>query len=300
MTLDPGKGLSASTLTTADGRTLRYVHAGEGGPVVVFEAGLSACASEWVAVQRLVAAATRTVSYDRAGHAGSTTDTQARSLTRICEDLHALIEHVSPDEPVVLVAHSWGGPMVRCYADQHPDRVAGVVMVDTTTIAVMPEKTAKMMPTMMSVSVALHSVGLAKPILGRALFKKAGPELSAEDRGVIGRDMTSKQSAKTAVAEAKAVPTSLALMARRRTGHQRAGRRDGARGEAPDGLHRERSGGDGPSPPGRMSRDPRHRPLHPPGQATRDRAGNPRRRAEGASGLMAVPAVSMPCPFRQR
>jgi len=214
MTLDPGKGLSASTLTTADGRTLRYVHAGEGGPVVVFEAGLSACASEWVAVQRLVAAATRTVSYDRAGHAGSTTDTQARSLTRICEDLHALIEHVSPDEPVVLVAHSWGGPMVRCYADQHPDRVAGVVMVDTTTIAVMPEKTAKMMPTMMSVSVALHSVGLAKPILGRALFKKAGPELSAEDRGVIGRDMTSKQSAKTAVAEAKAVPTSLALMAR--------------------------------------------------------------------------------------
>jgi len=214
MTLDPGKGLTASTLTMADGRTLRYVHAGEGDPVVVFEAGLSACASEWVAVQRLVAATTRTVSYDRAGHAGSTTDTQPRSLMRICEDLHALIEHVSPDEPVVFVAHSWGGPMVRCYADQHPDRVAGVVMVDTTTTAVMPEKTAKMSATMMSAALALHSVGLAKPILGRALFKNAGPELSADDRAVIERDVTSKQSAKTAVAEAKAIPGSLALMAR--------------------------------------------------------------------------------------
>jgi pimeloyl-ACP methyl ester carboxylesterase len=214
MTLDPGTGLSASTLTRRDGRTLRYVHAGHGEPVVVFEAGLGACASEWVTVQRLVSAETRTVSYDRAGHGGSTPDREPRSLPRISEDLHALVEHVSPDRPVVLVAHSWGGPVVRCYADQHPERVAGLVMVDTTTSGAAPEKVAKMMPAMMSMMLGLHAVGLAKPLLRRSLFKNLAPEVSADDRAVIDRDITSRKSARTSVAEAKAVLSSLPSMAR--------------------------------------------------------------------------------------
>jgi pimeloyl-ACP methyl ester carboxylesterase len=214
MTLDAGSGLSASALTTPGGRRLRYVHAGEGGPVVVFEAGMGACASEWVTVQRLVSVDTRTVAYDRAGHGGSTEDSQARTLPRICEDLEALVDEVSPGAPVVLVAHSWGGPIVRYFAEQHPERVAGMVMVDTTITAVMSEKVAKLMPAMMSVTRGLHAVGLAAPYLRRTLFKKVSPEVSAEDRAIIDRDMTSKQSAKTMVAESKAVVASLPLMKR--------------------------------------------------------------------------------------
>lgn len=214
MTLDPGSGLTAATLTTTDGRTLRYVHAGSGSQVVVFEAGMGAAASEWVMVQRLVSATTRTVAYDRAGHAGSTPDPQPRSLSRICEDLQTLIDHVAPGESVVLVAHSWGGPIVRCFADLHPDRVAGVVLIDTTSVAVMSERTAKFMPALMGVTTALHKVGLAKPVLRRAFFSKTSPEMSAADRAIIERDLMSRQSATTAVAEARAVSSSLPMMAR--------------------------------------------------------------------------------------
>jgi pimeloyl-ACP methyl ester carboxylesterase len=214
MTLDPGMGLTASTLTTTDGRTLRYVHAGEGGPVVVFEAGLGAAASMWVTTQRLVAASTRTVSYDRAGHGGSTEDPQPRSLARICQDLLALVDHVSLDEPVVLVGHSWGGPILRSFSDLHPDRVAGVVLIDTSTTANFPPAAAKRMPTMMSVMRLMHVIGLAKPMLRKTVYKNFSPEMSAEDLAVIDRDLTSKLSAKAAVGEARAVLPSLPLMAR--------------------------------------------------------------------------------------
>jgi len=214
MTLDPGKGLSDATLTTADGRTLRYVTAGEGGPVVVFEAGLGSNASMWVTTQRLVAAGTTTVSYDRAGHAGSTPDTQQRSLARVCEDLHLLVQHVSPEAPVVLVAHSWGGPIVRCYSDLHPERVAGVVLIDTSTTKNFPPKAAKRMPAMMSFMGVLLTLGVAKPMLRRQVFKNVGPDVSADDRSVIDRDLTSKRSARTAVAEARAILPSLPLMSR--------------------------------------------------------------------------------------
>jgi pimeloyl-ACP methyl ester carboxylesterase len=214
MTLDPGKDLSAQSLTTSDGRTLRYVTGGEGGPLVVFEAGLGSCASMWVATQRLVSESTRTLSYDRAGHAGSTPDTQPRSLARICEDLHALVEHASPGEPVVLVAHSWGGPIVRCYSDLHPERVAGVVLIDTSTTDNFPPKAAKRMPSIMSFMRVLHAVGVAKPVLRRSVYKNFGPDISPADRAVIDRDLTSVRSAKAAVGEAKAILPSLPLMAR--------------------------------------------------------------------------------------
>jgi pimeloyl-ACP methyl ester carboxylesterase len=214
MTLHPGKGLAEATLSTPDGRALRYVTAGEGAPVVVFEAGLGSNASMWVLTQRLVSAVTTTVAYDRAGHAGSTPDTQARSLTRICEDLDLLVQRLSPDQPVVLVAHSWGGPIVRCYADLHPDRVAGVVLVDTSTTKNFPPKAAKRMPSLMTFMRVLHVLGVAKPMLRKTVFKNLGPEVSPDDRAVIDRDLTSKRSAKAAVGEAKAILSSLPLMAR--------------------------------------------------------------------------------------
>jgi hypothetical protein len=67
---------------------------------------------------------------------------------------------------------------------------------------------------MMSVMCGLHALGVAKPLLRRAVFKNFSPDLSAEDVALIDRDLTSKQSAKAAVAEAKAVLSSLPLMAR--------------------------------------------------------------------------------------
>lgn len=214
MSLNPGRGLTASTLTTADGRIVRHVQAGSDGPVVVFEAGMGACASEWVTVQRLVSASTRTVSYDRAGHGGSTEDRRTRSLSRICEDLGAVIGQVSRDEPVVLVAHSWGGPIVRCFAELHPDRVAGVVLVDTTTAANIPAAIARITPYTSRLSLALNRIGLTRSLLTRVLFKHASPEMSEEDRAILARDITSAQSLKTGVAEAKALHNNLPLMRR--------------------------------------------------------------------------------------
>jgi pimeloyl-ACP methyl ester carboxylesterase len=212
MVIHPGAGLIAAELTLADGRVLRHVHAGAGQPVVVFEAGLGACASEWVTVQRLVSATTRTVSYDRAGYAGSSPDQQERTLDRVCEDLDALVQHVADGRPVVLVAHSWGGPIVRCYAATHPERVAGLVMVDTTTTAVLPERAAKSMPLSLRISRRLNRV--MRHLVRRSLLRNIGSEVTEDDRAVILRDMTAKQSTTAAIAEARFAAASLPLMSR--------------------------------------------------------------------------------------
>ena len=54
-----------------------------------------------------------------------------RDLDRLAADLVDLLEHLG-GHPAVLVAHSWGGPIVRTVASQRPDLVAGLVLVDQT------------------------------------------------------------------------------------------------------------------------------------------------------------------------
>ncbi len=46
-------------------------------------------------------------------------------------DLLALIDTYSPGRPVVLLGHSWGGMYATRFISQHPDRVAGAVLMDS-------------------------------------------------------------------------------------------------------------------------------------------------------------------------
>lgn len=45
-------------------------------------------------------------------------------------DLHALVERYSPGRPVFLVGASWGGMYATRYINEHPDRVAGAVLIE--------------------------------------------------------------------------------------------------------------------------------------------------------------------------
>ncbi|MEV7013523.1 alpha/beta hydrolase [Streptosporangium sp. NPDC051022] len=112
-----------------DGRRLHYVGRGEGRPVVVLESGLGASRVEWGLVMPAVAERTRVVAYDRAGLGRSDRDPHRRHLERMVEDLGHLLDHLG-EERYVLAGHSLGGPIIRSYAAAHPERVAGLVLVD--------------------------------------------------------------------------------------------------------------------------------------------------------------------------
>jgi proline iminopeptidase len=51
------------------------------------------------------------------------------SIDHYFADLVALVDAVSPDAPVILVGHSWGGAYAAWYLANHPSRVAGAVLI---------------------------------------------------------------------------------------------------------------------------------------------------------------------------
>lgn len=116
---------------TRDGRVLHHVVLGEGSPAVVFEAGMGASRSSWGLVAPVIAERTTAVVYDRAGLGRSPRDPESRTLERMSDDLADLLGHLDAG-PAVLVAHSYGGPIVRSLAARRPELVGGLVLVDQT------------------------------------------------------------------------------------------------------------------------------------------------------------------------
>jgi pimeloyl-ACP methyl ester carboxylesterase len=130
----PGAGLLGRdvSVTTADGRRLRAMVAGDGADLVVLEAGLGGSGLTWGLVHGILARTHRVVAYDRAGLGGSDPDPAPRDLDRLADDLEAVVD-AFPHRRLVLVGHSWGGPIVRVAAARRIARglpTAGVVLVD--------------------------------------------------------------------------------------------------------------------------------------------------------------------------
>jgi pimeloyl-ACP methyl ester carboxylesterase len=104
---------------------------GEVGPTVVIEQGAGSLSRFWWKLQDQTAAFARVCTYDRAGYGWSEAVGGSRSVEERAEELCALLNNAGVPAPYLFVAHSYGGFIVRRYAQAHPGEVAGLVLVDT-------------------------------------------------------------------------------------------------------------------------------------------------------------------------
>jgi pimeloyl-ACP methyl ester carboxylesterase len=112
------------------GRRLHLYETGQGSPTVLLEAGVAATSLSWRPVQNEIATFARVASYDRAGLGWSDAPSAPLTLSRFVHDLRALVEAAQLPPPYILVAHSFGGLIVRSFAGRYPQDVAGLVLVD--------------------------------------------------------------------------------------------------------------------------------------------------------------------------
>lgn len=113
-----------------------YVEHGD-GPPVVFVHGAIVDHTQWAPQLDALSGDYRTVGYDVRGH-GRTggSPEESYSIELFAEDLDALADALDLDQ-FVLVGLSMGGLIAQGYAARHPERVAGLVLADTFTTAVL-------------------------------------------------------------------------------------------------------------------------------------------------------------------
>src|SRR5688572_12286275 len=119
-------------LVDVGGYRLHLWCTGDGAPAVILDTGLGGMSAGWGFVQPDVARFTRVCSYDRAGLGYSDPGPSPRTARRIASELAELLGRGGIIGPVVLVGASIAGFDVRVFASDHPDRAAGLVLVDAS------------------------------------------------------------------------------------------------------------------------------------------------------------------------
>lgn len=117
-------------LVEVDGRAVHLVEMGTGRPTVWLENGWLGVALGWQPFQQMLAAHTRVRAYDRAGIAWSDPVDSNRSAQNEADEFAALLDTLGETEPIIILAWSGGAPVAQIFAADHPERVAGLILMD--------------------------------------------------------------------------------------------------------------------------------------------------------------------------
>jgi pimeloyl-ACP methyl ester carboxylesterase len=140
--MPPAVLVMTATLTACMARlpvgTEPYVVAGQGGPVVVFDAAFGGNRQTWRPIFPAIAAETTVFAFERPGYRISSdvpnpAVTAADGMTTLSEQaqhLHTLLAAAKLSPPYVLVGHSFGATTLLAFAKYYPDEVAGFVFID--------------------------------------------------------------------------------------------------------------------------------------------------------------------------
>jgi pimeloyl-ACP methyl ester carboxylesterase len=143
----PRSGTFAGQIAIGHGRELYLRCAGHGEPTVLLESGIHDSSDTWTSSDTKAAPVFTEVSeythvcmYDRPGTvrytdppaltSRSTAVAMPRTLVGMVSDLHALLTTARIPGPYLLVGHSYGGMIVRSFAQTYPSATAGLVFVD--------------------------------------------------------------------------------------------------------------------------------------------------------------------------
>lgn len=111
--------------------SLHCISTGE-GPTLVLCHGLvfGSIASWYFSIAPDLAEHFRVVLYDQRGHGKSTITDTGYSIPSLAEDLDAVLDHYSPEAPVLLLGHSYGALVALHYALHRQHRVTALVLLD--------------------------------------------------------------------------------------------------------------------------------------------------------------------------
>ncbi len=113
------------------GRAVHIVEMGaDSRPTVWLENGWLAVTLGWQPFQQMLAGHTRVCAYDRAGIAWSDPADSDRSAQNEADEFAALLAALGETEPIIILAWSGGAPVAQIFAADHPERVAGLILMD--------------------------------------------------------------------------------------------------------------------------------------------------------------------------
>ncbi|WP_213994963.1 alpha/beta hydrolase [Arsukibacterium sp.] len=112
---------------------LEYQIAGSGKHIVLLEAGGSSAMTDWDPVFSQIAEQATVIRYSRVGNGNSTQIKRHFTSRDYADYASELLEKLKISEPVILVAHSYGGSVARDFAAAYPAKVKALLLLDPSS-----------------------------------------------------------------------------------------------------------------------------------------------------------------------
>ena len=167
-----------------DGTPISYEVYGAGEPTLVFVHGWSCDARYWRAQVPYFSKDHRVVVLDLAGHGHSGLSRSTYTMKAFGEDVRAVVEATNSNN-VILIGHSMGGAVIAEAARLMPDRVIGLIGVDTLGNIEYPLETEQMEE--MMAPIKKDFVSGTRAFVSEMIFPETDPAL----REWIMADMSS-------------------------------------------------------------------------------------------------------------
>jgi len=114
---------------------LAYEIGGQGKQTILLEAGMGQGLSTWGPLYNDLTKLARVVRYSRVGLENSTQIKRQFTVNDYANHLVLLLNALNIQSPVILMAHSFGGPISRTFAANYPDKVKALLLVDPSSEA---------------------------------------------------------------------------------------------------------------------------------------------------------------------
>lgn len=139
-----------------------YYSQGDGDVAFVFITGSGTPNSytDFYNLQNKLSAIGKTVTFDHAGSGWSENTESERSIKNLVKELSIIIDTVVPGKPVVLLCHSLGSLEAIGYTQAHPNRVAGIVFLDSGSPEFYSRDSEFIAKTINRASALIRSVGV--------------------------------------------------------------------------------------------------------------------------------------------
>lgn len=112
---------------------IEYEVAGHGKHTVLLEAGGGAGMSDWDAVFYRIAEHATVIRYSRVGNGKSTAIKQHFTSNDYAAHASKFLVNLGGEEPVIFVAHSYGGSVARDFAAAYPKQIKALLMLDPSS-----------------------------------------------------------------------------------------------------------------------------------------------------------------------
>lgn len=112
---------------------MAYQISGSGKHLVLLEAGATGNMKDWSHIAKEVEKFARVIRYDRVGNGQSTQIRRHFTVEDYAEHLSRLLKTLKIQEPVVYVAHSYGGLVARMFAASYPEQIKALLLVDPSS-----------------------------------------------------------------------------------------------------------------------------------------------------------------------